>query len=83
MTQFYFDPDREGDPHALPDGEVFYIDDEKAIRWNTERAEQGTGYAAGWYWWACFAGCLPDSDPMGPFESESDAITDARESQGF
>lgn len=27
----------------------------------------------GWYVWACFPGCLPDSDPIGPFESESEA----------
>ena len=31
----------------------------------------------GWYWHACFPGCLPDGDPSGPFESEDDAITDA------
>ena len=31
----------------------------------------------GWYWWACFPGCLPDGDPAGPFESEQDAIDDA------
>lgn len=32
---------------------------------------------AGWYWQACFPGCIPDSDPNGPFKSEDDAITDA------
>ena len=31
----------------------------------------------GWYWWACFPGCLPDGDPAGPFESEKNAIDDA------
>jgi hypothetical protein len=35
---------------------------------------------AGWYWWACFPGCLPDGDPSGPFASEQDAINDAQES---
>ena len=33
----------------------------------------------GWYWQACFPGCLPDSDPMGPFSSEAEAIENARE----
>ena len=33
---------------------------------------------AGWYWWACFPGCLPDSDPFGPFESERAAIDDCK-----
>ena len=32
---------------------------------------------AGWYWQACFPGCLPDGDPCGPFATEADAIADA------
>jgi len=31
----------------------------------------------GWYWQACFPGCLPDGDPMGPFKTELDAMADA------
>ena len=31
----------------------------------------------GYYWWPCFPGCLPDGDPIGPFETEQDAIKDA------
>ena len=31
----------------------------------------------GWYWHACFPGCLPDSGPSGPFKTEQDAIIDA------
>lgn len=31
----------------------------------------------GWYWWACFPGCLPDGDPSGPFKTEQEAIDDA------
>ena len=30
----------------------------------------------GFYWWSCAPGCLPDSDPQGPFTSEQDAIED-------
>ena len=32
----------------------------------------------GWYWQACFPGCLPDGEPCGPFTTEADAISDAR-----
>lgn len=31
----------------------------------------------GWFWWACFPGCLADGDPMGPFDSEESAMADA------
>ena len=33
----------------------------------------------GGYWQSCFPGCLPDSDPVGPFKTESEAFSDARE----
>jgi len=33
----------------------------------------------GHYWQSCFPGCLPDSDPVGPFTTASDAIADATE----
>jgi len=32
---------------------------------------------AGFYWWACSPGCLPDSEASGPFETELEAIEDA------
>jgi hypothetical protein len=31
----------------------------------------------GWYWWTCSPGCLPDSDAIGPFRSEDEALNDA------
>ena len=31
----------------------------------------------GWYWWPCFPGCHPDGDPVGPFQTERDAVIDA------
>ena len=34
---------------------------------------------AGFYYWYCFPGCLPDSDAIGPFASEQAALEDARE----
>ena len=69
MTQYYFDPKRAADPHALPDCEVFYAEDDN------ELGEM----PAGWYWWACFPGCLPDGDPFGPFETEAEALADAQD----
>lgn len=30
----------------------------------------------GWYWWSCHPGCLPDSDPIGPFQSAEEAEED-------
>jgi hypothetical protein len=27
----------------------------------------------GWYWWACFPGCLPDGEAFGPYETEAEA----------
>lgn len=33
----------------------------------------------GWYWVACFPGCMPDGDPVGPFSSSQLAHEDADE----
>ena len=78
MSQQYFNPKRESDPGALPDCEVFYRTAlENAVdAWLTE---DGEALPAGWYWWACFPGCLPDSDPFGPFETEQEALADAQD----
>ncbi len=74
MSQFYSDPSRETDTYALPDCEVFYV---KAgeLTWGhfQEPCE------AGWYFWFCFPGCMPDSDPSGPYKTEAEAIKAARE----
>lgn len=67
MAQHYSDPRRESDPYALPDIETFQL----------RMAEQHL--EAGWYWQACFPGCLPDGDPVGPFATEAEALADARE----
>ena len=32
---------------------------------------------AGWYWWACQPGCLPDGEAQGPFDSVEAARDDA------
>lgn len=37
------------------------------------------GITGGWFWQACFPGCLPDGAPMGPFATKAEALADARE----
>ena len=69
MTQAYSSPDRENDPHALPDIEVFYAEvGELAI----EDCLQDEPNEAGWY-------CLPDSDPIGPFATAAKALANAQD----
>jgi hypothetical protein len=42
-------------------------------------SETGEPIVSGWYWWACFPGCLPDSEPDGPYATEREAIEVARD----
>lgn len=45
-----------------------------------ERDEYGDReFPDGYYWWSCQPGCLPDGDPVGPFDTWSDAVNDCRE----
>jgi hypothetical protein len=30
----------------------------------------------GWAWWTCSPGCMPDSEPSGPFDTEAACIAD-------
>lgn len=39
--------------------------------------------APGWYWVACFPGCLPDGEPTGPFAYSQQAKADALEEGGW
>lgn len=36
------------------------------------------GITGGWFWWSCFPGCLPDGEPIGPFETHAAALADAQ-----
>jgi hypothetical protein len=79
----YSDPERENIPNALPDVEVFYADEQTVADWQEDGCLNiGDGPISdlvGWYWWPCFPGCLPDGDPMGPFDSEEEATRDAQD----
>lgn len=57
--------------------EVFWRDEQRPLcdDWGYE----DPGVRAGWYWWACFPGCLPDGEPSGPFATSRDALQDADE----
>tara|TARA_R100001530_G_scaffold91496_5_gene63556 strand:+ start:3135 stop:3389 length:255 start_codon:yes stop_codon:yes gene_type:complete len=83
MTQIYSDSSRETDPNALPDVEVFSVS-ELEVNYNLQNldhADEHTITKAGWYWWSCFPGCLPDGEAFGPFSTEAEAIADAQDIQ--
>lgn len=74
MAQHYSDPAREPSPYTLPDIETFEI---TATGTPWEGAD-GERLEPGWYWWSCTPGCLPDSEPFGPYDTEADALADAQ-----
>ena len=81
--QAYSDPKRESNPTALPDLEVWEHtpeDHHKNDRHPCPHSgEEGKCAGPGFYYWSCFPGCLPDSEPIGPFPSEAEALADARQ----
>lgn len=77
--QAYSNPERESEPTALPDVEVFYMTAREIADARGECPTEDD--VSGWYYWFCFPGCLPDSDPIGPFASEQEALNDAQESE--
>jgi hypothetical protein len=50
--------------------EIFFVDYELA---------HALGGSPGWYWWACYPGCLPNGDAFGPFPTSFRALKDAIE----
>ncbi len=52
--------------------EVFWSDGESGT-------DDSEATDPGWYWWACFPGCIPDGEPSGPFSSSREALLDADE----
>ena len=73
LAYHYSDTSRESDPHAQPDLEVFHLNNTgpyfDPLQWNLGN---------GWYYAFGFPGCLWDSDPVGPFDTEAEALADAR-----
>ena len=74
MAYYYSTPERETSEHQLPDIEVFY-----AVAGELGTDDDGDEYAAGWYYWWCMPGCMPDSEAYGPYGTEQAALADAQE----
>lgn len=68
---YFSNPKRAEESHSLPDIETLYV--------NENELEEFDVSGPGWYWQPGLPGCMPDSDPNGPHESELDAINEARE----
>lgn len=52
----------------------------EAGSWQADRLAEEDGDAealAGFYWWTCLPGCLPDGEASGPFSTAADAAADA------
>ncbi len=79
MAQFYSDPTRESDTYALPDARVFHAAEGELWDAENDPAQCDEPSAAGWYFDFCFPGCLPESDPFGPYATEQAAIDACRE----
>lgn len=76
MSQHYSNPDREDEPNALPDVEVFYA--EEGELGGDEDLGEGQS-PAGYYFQYCFPGCLPDGDASGPYATYGEALEQALE----
>ena len=79
MPYIYSDTERETEVFFVSQLEVNYN------LANMDHADEYTITQAGWYWWSCFPGCLPnagwlvDGDASGPFMTEAEAIADAQD----
>jgi len=80
MAQVYSDPTKANNKWSLPDAEVFYRELSENTSGTVFWDEYGNEPCGeGWYYWYCLPGCLPDSSPVGPFETEAAAIESIRE----
>jgi len=63
-----FEPLYDRDPQTAAVLEVFYADHVLA---------RSFGRSAGWFWWSCQPGCLPEREPCGPFPTSYTAYRNA------
>ena len=88
MAYYYIDQSRDSDPHALADVEIFqtdengYLDGEPFVLPH-EPGEPAEGVALGWFYAYGMPGYLYDSEPVGPFDTEAEALAAAREAAGY
>jgi len=90
MPYHYTDESKASDEPALPDVEVFKSFYDAKTQLPLGPGSIGVfhklmedGEPMGWYYAHGTPGCLWDSDPVGPFDSEADALKAAREAAGF
>ena len=75
MSYHEFTDPETGENHGS--FEVFYND--QSGDWSEFQDENGDLLPIGYYWWACFPGCIPDGDFSGPFSTIEEAIRDAND----
>jgi hypothetical protein len=62
--------------HKFPDGSgSFEVFEHKPC--DSFPIEDLEPFEHGWYWRACFPGCIPDGEPSGPFKTAEEAHNDA------
>jgi hypothetical protein len=54
--------------------EVFHCPDDYPLE-----DENGEPVEPGFYWWSCSPGCIPDGEPIGPYDTEHEATAEAIE----
>ena len=64
--------DREGNLYGS--FEVFYVSYGKGSKYAAANID-----SVGWYWWSCQPGCMPDGEPIGPFNTSQEAFDNAQE----
>lgn len=93
MGYHYSNPAREVKVHALPNVEVFeatayqcsdcneFTFDDPTGVFSCECGSVCGGLVDGWFFAYGFPGCLWDSEPNGPFDSEKKALDAVREDE--
>lgn len=69
-----FYPFIDADGHQVGGFEVFEVAAGHSFTTNPDKEP----FECGWYWWPCLPGCLPDSDPWGPFKTATQAYDNAQ-----
>jgi len=65
--------------HAHAEAETYCPSCEREALGNEDQEPVEDTDRAAWWWWTCLPGCMPDSSVNGPFDSEAEALADARE----
>lgn len=59
--------------------EIFFVDEYMCEEWNVDIEDEDDQYQPGYYFQFCFPGCMPDSDPFGPYQNEEICLKGAKE----